>query len=316
MLLLLAGVGIVALASGDAPPKTSKSWSSENRKVYSRTGPYLWLAKTPPFESRPEVRMDARGIPLNQYAGGWFYNPVSVSQYGLRHYGRWLKGRQRADRARALRAGEWLVTNQNRDGRWLYRFTYTVGKMGFYPGVTLVAPWSSAMAQGQGMSLLVRTWRLTRDRDHLRAARRAVRPLAVPVQRGGLQRSLAGGPFFEEYPTTPPSYVLNGFMFTVIGLWDLSPWSREAAELYEGGRGTLIRALPLYDQGQNRLSAYHLGFRTAGQPVHGSPGYHWVHREQLRALNAIDAHPRLADFVKRWREPAPESAPFGPIAQR
>lgn len=300
----MVAAALISALSGGTPEQRARSWESHNPRVYDRTGPYLWMARTRRVESGPGIRLDGRGLPLDAYPEGYFYNPVSISQYGLGHYGRWLRHRRVEDRTKALRAADWLVSNQAGDGRWLYRFDYTVGGMGSVPGATLSAPWSSAMAQGEGISLLVRSWRLTRDPDHLRAARKAVRPLSIDVSRGGLRQRLAGGTFFEEYPTTPPSHVLNGFMFTVIGLWDLSPWSPEAAELYAKSRKTLVRALPLYDRGAERLSAYHLGFRSAGQPVVTSTGYHWVHREQLRALAGIDPDPVISDFVKRWRMPS------------
>ena len=32
----------------------------------------------------------------------------------------------------------------------------------------------------------------------------------------------AAQPFYEEYPTLPPNLTLNGFMFALLGLYDLS----------------------------------------------------------------------------------------------
>ncbi len=298
-------VPVVASGGDDrVRPRPDTRFASADPRLYDRAGEYLGLAKSPPFEKRPGVLLNARGLPLNRYGQAHFYNPTSVSQFGLRHYGRWLKSRGRRDRTRAIRAADWLLTEQAEDGRWLYRFPYTVGKMGGGPGVTLRPPWSSAMAQGQGMSLLVRVGRLTRDERYVRAAQRAVRPLLVDVERGGLKARLAGGPFLEEYPTAPRSHVLNGFMFTLLGLWDVSPWSPEAADLYASSRETLLRALPLFDRGPGQPSAYHLGFRTAGQPVHVSSGYHDLHLAQLRALNAIDPDPTLAGYLRRWSRDA------------
>ena len=289
----------------DHPEKASLErsdrWASAKPQTYDRFGQYMGLARSPAFETRPKVILDPRGLPLVGYAAGHSYNPTSISQYGLRHYGRWLRSRMGDDREKTLRAARWLLAEQAADGRWPYRFTYTVDYMGGSPGVTLSPPWSSAMAQGQGISLLVRTWRITGERRYLDAARRAVKPLTLDVARGGLKRRLAGGPFFEEYPTTPPSHVLNGFMFTVIGLWDIAPWSPDAARLYRDGRATLVRALPLYDRGPGQTSAYHLGFRTAGQPAEISPEYHEVHRAQLRVLDAIETDPSIAAVRKRWR---------------
>lgn len=209
-------------ASVSRPQKVSSEsgnhWSSDNPRFYDRFGDYVGMAKAEPVESRPGAVLDPGGLPLFPYSQGHFYNPTSMSQYGLWYYGRWLDSRRPEHRGKALAAANGLLGNQAGDGCWPYRFTYTVGHMGAGPGATLSPPWCSAMAQGQGMSLLVRAWHTTRDEHYLKAARRAVKPLTLDVTRGGLKRRLAGGPFFEEYPTTPPSHVLNGFMFTLIGL--------------------------------------------------------------------------------------------------
>lgn len=39
---------------------------------------------------------------------------------------------------------------------------------------------------------------------------------------GGVRNELFGRAWYEEYPTTPGSFVLNGFMYALIGLYDLS----------------------------------------------------------------------------------------------
>ena len=298
-------VGLLRAPEGRTQPVSTErfAWSSARPRIYDRFGPYLAMSASNAVESRPGVLQDVKGIPLLTYPQGRFYNPTSVSQYGLWHHAAWLRSRSDGHRRKVLEAANWLVSRQSRDGCWAYNFEYTVGKMGSSPGVTLKPPWCSAMAQGQGISLLVRAWRLSNDGRLLQAARRAVRPLTIDVARGGLRQRLAGGAFLEEYPTRPASHVLNGFMFTLFGLWDLAPWSPDAAALYRQGRATLLRALPLYDRGPGQLSAYHLGFRTAGQPVHTSPGYNDVHRTQLRALDAIEPDPALTGYRRRWRVP-------------
>src|SRR5205823_4361220 len=139
-------------------------------------------------------------------------------------------------------------------GAWPYHFDFWVGGM----GVTLRQPWPSAMAQGEAISLLTRLGHVTGDRRFARAARRALAPLARPVWAGGVLAHLGDHPFFEEYPTNPPSFALNGFMFTLVGLYDLGQDSPAARRLFLVGMRTLEANLHLYDTGG--ISAYHLGW--------------------------------------------------------
>ena len=59
-------------------------------------------------------------------------------------------------------------------------------------------------------SVLVRLHRETGEERYAEGALRALRPFAKAQAQGGVRAELHGGPFFEEYPTTRPSFVLNG----------------------------------------------------------------------------------------------------------
>jgi heparosan-N-sulfate-glucuronate 5-epimerase len=164
---------------------------------------------------------------------------------------------------------------------------------------TLPAGWASGMAQGQAVSLLVRAWRMTGASRYRQAARRALAILRRPVDRGGVFRKLDGGWWYEEYPTARGSFALNGHMFTLLGLYDLAPWSPLSKRLYRKGRRTLIAALPLFDRGAGQLSAYHLGYRY-GYPVHVSAKYHAIHIMELDALNWVGPDRALRRYRDRW----------------
>ena len=124
------------------------------------------------------------------------------------------------------------------------------------------------------MSLLSRAYRLTRKQQYRSSALRALPALRVAVTKGGLKRCFFGNcarPFFEEYPTSPPSYVLNGFMFTLIGLYDLASIAPRspALSMYQAGRRTLTAALPQYDVGG--FSTYDLSRLATRRWPGGSP---------------------------------------------
>ena len=63
--------------------------------------------------------------------------------------------------------------------------------------------------------------------------------------------------WYEEYPFEEGLFVLNGFMYSLIGLYDLSSASSapqeardEAKELFDEGIVSLKALLPLYDNGK------------------------------------------------------------------
>jgi len=265
---------------------------------YTANGAYLDSAAEPPFDRNPRISFDPRGIPKVLEPSGYEYNPVTIAQWGLRGETLWDLRRERHGRADATAAALWLTRHQRFDGAWPYEFSFAPAGM----DAPLPAGWASAMAQGQAMSLLTRVARRTSSRAMARAARRGLLPLEYSVRRGGLVVTFGGHKFYEEFPTQPPSLALNGFMFTLVGLYDvgrIAPASA-AQRLFRQGMATLRWALPLYDT-EEGLSIYHLGYLTQpGQPLHQSLYYHGVHILLLRALDHVAPASVLRRYADRW----------------
>lgn len=72
-----------------------------------------------------------------------------------------------------------------------------------------------------------------------------------------MRNLLFGRAWFEEYPTTPGSFVLNGFLYSLLGLYDLASINRngtnKSRQLYDEGMATLKEMLPLYDTGSGSI---------------------------------------------------------------
>lgn len=201
---------------------------------------------------------------------------------------------------RATAAASWLVNNQDASGKWLYNYDFAVSGM----GVTLRAPWASAMAQGQAASLLARLNACTGDPAYLTSAENGIAPLQQPVDAGGLARDFFGHPgWYEEYPTSPPSYALNGFEYTLIGLKDLSAIdpASNAVALFDQGYSALTYALPFFDQATN--SSYHLGHLTnpPRKNYGATPAYHCRHILLGKALNAYRPNPTISFYNSLWQ---------------
>lgn len=281
--------------------ETIKAGYLEAPEEYNPLGEFLYFGHIPVNVDGMSAVYDGSGIPLVKINGNYVYNPVSIAQYGLQYYSYYIKDGNKDNINHVIAAADWLVSYQDsQTGKWLYEFPFDVGGM----GIRLNAGWSSAMGQGQAISLLVRAYSLTKDERYIKTAELGLEPLEIEVKNGGLTRYVEGHPFYEEYPTNPPSYALNGFMFTLLGLYDLSyikPDSK-AGELYKEGMETLKLVLPNYDSGENRISIYHLGHITnPPRSIHTSSFYHMVHIIQLKALDSVSPDLMLKKYYELWR---------------
>jgi heparosan-N-sulfate-glucuronate 5-epimerase len=220
---------------------------------------------------------------------------IAVSQFGLACYERFVAGEGDDWLAVARRTGEYLIDQQQRqgvrDGGWVHLWAYP-------HTYQLRPPWLSAMAQGEAASLLVRLYLTSKEPRFADAARRALRPLNVPVSEGGVRASLDGGLFFEELPTQPSSFILNGAMFALWGCYDVAVGlcDRQAGELFRTGVETLDRNIGRWDTGfWSRYDLYpHPRVNVA------NPFYHRLHVSQLEAMQLLTAHRRFASAIARF----------------
>ena len=220
---------------------------------------------------------------------------VATAQWGLGCFERYLNGDGEEWLEAARSAGRHLLDNQHRggvhDGGWQHLFsmphTYRIEP-----------PWLSAMAQGEGASLLVRLYRETGDERYAEAARLALKPMSVPVSEGGTLAELDGAPFVEEYPTTTPSCVLNGAIFALWGYYDVGHAleDKAALETFEQLATALASSLWRYDTGYwSRYDLY-----PHALPNVASPAYHLLHVRQLRALARMAPRPEFEPAIARF----------------
>ena len=221
----------------------------------------------------------------------------NVVQWGLGCFERYLAGDGERWLGGALELGGYLVEAQERGGRyhggWLHRFVFPHT----YP---LHRPWLSAMAQGQGASLLLRLYGETGDEAFAEAARRALRPLRVPVSAGGTLASVGGGPFLEEYPTDPSSFVLNGTFFALWGLQEVAVAldDEQAAALFEEALEVLARELGRWDTGY--WSRYDLFPHRVSNLA--NPFYHRLHITLLCAMHRAAPRAEFAAAIARFED--------------
>lgn len=131
------------------------------------------------------------------------------------------------------------------------------------PSVPTLQPgWVSGLAQGTALSAFAQLNSLTGDGAWLRLGAEVVRSFAIPQDRGGFRTDDDGVTWFQEYPTSPHSYVLNGHLAAVIALarWADLTGDPQARSLATAGLAGARRLLPSYEVTlpQGVLSSYDL----------------------------------------------------------
>ncbi|MGA2744680.1 MAG: D-glucuronyl C5-epimerase family protein, partial [Candidatus Sulfotelmatobacter sp.] len=192
---------------------------------------------------------DSSGVPQLDYHGhiGLQYNPIAIAQYGLGNYNLFRRNTDLDRRRKFFLAADWLCSHleQNPQGLavWNHHFDWEYRD-------TLRAPWYSALAQGQGISVLVRAHKELQKESHgdpgaaryLDAAQRALACFYLPIKDGGVAfTDESGDLWFEEYIVSPPTHILNGFIWAAWGVYDyfLATQDASAQELFSHAVRTL-----------------------------------------------------------------------------
>jgi heparosan-N-sulfate-glucuronate 5-epimerase len=243
---------------------------------------------------------DPDGIPLLNYHGniGLQFNPIAIAQWGLGNFNLFRRtGGSRLGRKFIL-ASDWLCQNlrPNTHGIdvWSHNFDWEYRQ-------TLKAPWYSGLAQGQGISLLVRAHHETGDPKYMQSAKFAFRSFLVNTDAGGVTfTDDAGDIWFEEYVVSPPTHILNGFIWAAWGVYDyfLATGSHEAVRLFASAVKTLQANLHRYDLGFWSL------YEQSGTrlPMIASPFYHKLHVTQLRIMHKITREEFFRENADRWEK--------------
>lgn len=246
---------------------------------------------------------DGRGVPLLDYRGtiGRRYNPCATAQFALGWYQRWRRGEVGA-RAPFLDMADWLRDTLHVDpggcGWWHYDFDLDAY------GVR--APWVSALAQAQGISVLLRAYTATGEVAYREAAERACAAMLRPVEFGGTLRRQGPDVYLEEVVTARRAAVLDGMLFAVFGLQDYCFCVEDPAakETLAACIDTLERILPLYDLGYwSRADLY-----QDTPPMIASRFYHDLHIAQLAVLADLTGRGAFRGWAVRWRAYAAKPA--------
>jgi len=263
--------------------------------VPGELGPYYMTFQQKADYAGPK---DAEGIPKLDYLGqiGQQYNPIAIAQYGLGNLNLYLSSSDGRRREIAMRIADWLLRNLEKNSAgcsvWNHHFDFEYR-------TPLRAPWYSGLAQGQGISLLVRAYRETGEAKYLDAAKRAFECMQVDVSNGGvIFTDEDGDNWIEEYIVFPPTHILNGFIWASWGVYDLALATGDSTiwKVWSDSVATLKKNLGKYDTGYWSL------YEQSGTRMMmlASPFYHRLHIVQLRVMAKLTGEPMFSEFAERW----------------
>lgn len=267
-------------------------------KVYHSDGPYMHFHKLNVL-SWKIVSIDENSIPINLHHGDMHYNPVTIAHYGLELYSLIMRG----DKSEILlekfsNVVKWCLENQSDDGGWPFSFDHLFFKDRV---ASLNKNWYSGLSQGMMISVLTRA-RTLLNIDVSSSINRSLDVILKPVELGGVRRIFYDKyDFYEEYPTTPASFVLNGFIFCLIGIYDGWQLNKDDRffNAYKSGVNSLSHMLPFYDLGLG--SSYDLTHLTSlvEGPNRARHSYHRLHIQLLSTINSIEGGV-FDRVVNRW----------------
>lgn len=170
---------------------------------------------------------------------------------------------------------------------------------GEYKFHTVEKGWKSSLAYGVVLSSLSRAYYITNNNIYKDKAIL----LLKGYQDNSFKSTIFGNTFYEEYPTSKGHYVLNGFIFSLIGLYDVHNIinNNTAKKLFDDGIKTLENILPLYDLGNG--SSYDLQhIHTYTPPIKARWRYHCTHIEQLKTIYLITKKEIFKIYYERFKQ--------------
>jgi heparosan-N-sulfate-glucuronate 5-epimerase len=249
------------------------------------------------FDENYFGEFDQNGIPMAGFGEQAFYNQIYIIQYGLIAHDLALKGVDVAVNEHRMKiCVNWLEEHEEQDasGNILWKNDFD------YPRYHLKRGWVSAMYQGQAMSLYLRYGQYTKQENYFTSkAEKIADFFKKDYVNGGVSRLDKDGNFWmEEYPSPTPSFVLNGFIYTLFGIIDLYRITKkeETNQLMKESFKTLIASLHLYDAGY--WSVYdQLHKELASKYYHKN-----IHIPLMKILFSLTNDEIFNHYAKRWEK--------------
>ena len=241
--------------------------------------------------------LNASGIPLFDpesigEKGNLSYHPISIVQYGLGYFNRFVNLGDEKDKEVFLNCATFLAFNyaeniKTKQATWFYNFPIK------FPACQ--EPWFSGMCQGQILSLFPRAYTLTGDQIFKTISDKALLAFKYEISEGGCIYRDDKGVFIQELAFSPITNILNGAMYAIIGILEYYQTFRTLKEFPEELIEGLIIRLDRFDTGYWSRYSENIRFNLA------DAHYHQVHIKQLMFLGESLGSEKLLYYGERFR---------------
>jgi hypothetical protein len=206
----------------------------------------------------------------------WQYVPGQGLQlHPLANFGKlnaYAKGSKRNNASTTLMLDELLSVAVPRGGglAWEYYFTFDGGS----------PPWVSALAQGTGLQAMTRSAIKLGRLDELYPKLQAGLKLFEQAPPTGVRVDGSAGTEYAQYSFAPSLTILNGFIQSLVGLYDVAELTGDptARALFEAGDRTARKITPTFDTGAWSL------YSRGGSSYESNLNYHTLLRDFLTSL--------------------------------
>jgi hypothetical protein len=154
--------------------------------------------------------------------------------------GYYLSGHENANLRQLLAEVIPLATERAGGIAWEYMFHFDGG----------APPWTSGLSQGTALQVLARAWSRLKEPADLTAAQQALGIFKTPPPQG-VRVTTPVGAMYAEYTYAPSDKILNGFIQSLVGLYDYTSITKDplGLALFEAGDAEARAITPLYDTG-------------------------------------------------------------------
>lgn len=206
--------------------------------------------------------------------------PIAVFQYGLGAYDLYLLEKKQLYLDKFKLMADWALVNQEKNGAW-NSFFFILPENPY-----------SAMAQGEGASLLIRAYKEFGQHEYLDAAKKAIDFMLIPIDKGGTTLYEDEEVMFQEYTSKPT--VLNGWIFAIFGLFDYLKISSDEEKSETFNKTIRSIAMHLHDFDNGYWSMYD------NDRIITSPFYHDLHIVMLRVLYDLFGVAEFNLYSEKW----------------
>ncbi len=197
-----------------------------------------WWTTEPLIANGERVSFPGSEIVWEYYAG----QGIEIQWLGTfgEANGYYLSGHENANLRQLL--GEVLPLASKRAGgiAWEYMFRFDGGS----------PPWTSGLSQGTALQVLSRAWSRFKEPAYLTAAQQAL-GIFQTAPPAGVRVKTSAGAEYAEYTYAPSDRILNGFIQSLVGLYDFTSITKDqlGLQLFEAGDAEARAELPHYDTG-------------------------------------------------------------------